>query len=148
MQTHRVDTRWFQNALADKRLSQRKLASMLGLDPAAVSLMIRGRRKLSAAEAAEIARFLGVSVEEVLTRAGVGITIPKGKASMNAQRIESATSGQSPPASPAPRQTPPDMLDIPVPMSDGSTAHLTVPRVLTKADADRIAALVAAFAQP
>jgi len=36
------------------RLSQRKLAKLLDLDPAAVSLMLRGRRKMTAEEAAAI----------------------------------------------------------------------------------------------
>lgn len=68
-----VDTRWFQNKLSDSRLSQRRLASMLGLDPAAVSLMLKGRRKMSVKEASELARLLNVSVDEVLTRAGAGM---------------------------------------------------------------------------
>lgn len=66
----KVDTRWFQGRLADKRLSQRKLAARLGLDPAAVSLMLRGRRKMTVIEAKEIARALGVEVGEVLGHLG------------------------------------------------------------------------------
>lgn len=67
-----VDQRWFQNQLQDKHISQRKLAKMLDLDPSAVSLMFKGRRKMTAAEAAELARLLNVSVDEILTRAGAG----------------------------------------------------------------------------
>ena len=67
----RIDTHWFQSQLADRRLSQRKLAHLMGLDPGAVSLMLNGKRRLSAAEAGEIARLLNVDVTEVLTRAGV-----------------------------------------------------------------------------
>lgn len=68
----KVDTRWFQDRLADKRLSQRRLAARLGLDPAAVSLMLRGKREVKVSEAAQIARFLGVEVDEVLGRFGAG----------------------------------------------------------------------------
>ena len=67
-----VDTRWFQAQLADRRLSQRKLASLMGLDPGAVSLALHGKRKLSAAEVADIARLLGVGVDEVMMHLGAG----------------------------------------------------------------------------
>lgn len=66
-----VDTHWFQAQLADKRLSQRKLAAMMGLDPAAVSLMLRGKRKMVAGEVAVVARLLGVPVDEVMRHAGI-----------------------------------------------------------------------------
>lgn len=145
MQTHSVDTRWFQNTLADKRLSQRGLAKHLKLDPAAVSLMIRGKRKMSAAEAAEVARFLNVGVEEVLGRAGVARTIPdktkhqpRGTASMGSTTYRKADQ---------PILFEGNQLEIPVPMSDGSVAMLTIPRDLTKADAERISGLVAALAR-
>lgn len=68
--TKQVDTHWFHGVLADKRMSQRRLAALMGLDPAAVSLMLRGKRKMSANEVAEMARLLGVSVQEILVRAG------------------------------------------------------------------------------
>lgn len=57
-----VDIHWFKQKLADKRLSQTKLAALLDLDPAAVSLIMHGKRKLSAAEAAEVSRILNVDV--------------------------------------------------------------------------------------
>jgi transcriptional regulator with XRE-family HTH domain len=66
-----IDTRWFQTRLADKHVSQRQLAKRLGLDPAAVSLMLHGRRKFTAQEAVEIARVLGVELEAVVTKAGL-----------------------------------------------------------------------------
>lgn len=68
-----VDTNWFQGKLSDKRLSQRRLASMMGLDPAAVSLMLNGKRKMTAVEASEVAKLLGVPLDEVLRHAGVDI---------------------------------------------------------------------------
>lgn len=67
-----IDTRWFQTRLADRHVSQRQLAKRLGLDPAAVSLMLHGRRKFTAKEAVEIARVLGVELEAVVTKAGLG----------------------------------------------------------------------------
>ena len=147
----RIDTMWFRGKLADKRLSQRKLALLMDIDPAAMSLMIRGKRKMSVTEAAEIAKFLGVGVDEVLLRAGAG-GVPNGRERREAAaRIAAADNGW---------QDVPDVqhkamnaatstsatLEIPVPMSDGSLALLRLPRALTKADADRIAALVSAFA--
>lgn len=65
-----IDNDWFKDQLAFKRMSQRKLASLMGLDPGAVSLMLRGKRKMSAKEVAEIARLLGVSVEAVHAHVG------------------------------------------------------------------------------
>ena len=69
-----VDTNWFRNKLADQRMSQRGLAKALGVDPAAVSLTLRGRREMKIAEAAAIARLLGVPADEVMERAGVHVT--------------------------------------------------------------------------
>lgn len=66
-----IKTEWFRDRLADKRMSQRGLARAMGLDAAAVSLMLRGKREMKLAEAAEIARLLGVPAEEVLANAGV-----------------------------------------------------------------------------
>lgn len=66
-----VDTQWFKDRLAEKRLSQRGLAKMLDLDAAAISLTLRGRREMKLSEAASIAMLLGTPVEEVLAHAGV-----------------------------------------------------------------------------
>lgn len=136
-----ANTRWFQNRIADVRLSQRRVAKHLGLDPAAVSLMIRGKRKMSAAEAAELARLLGVTVNEVMRHAGIA-------------RVEYFENGpvKAPPSPPAKSVSTTagvtETLDLPVPMSDGTTALVRIPRKLTKADADRIAAVVQALAMP
>lgn len=73
--SHHVNTRWFQDKLADKQLSQRKLAKMMALDPSAVSLMLRGMRVISADEASEMARILGVPLAEVLAQ--IGIDLPR-----------------------------------------------------------------------
>jgi len=143
---HTINTRWFQNALADKRLSQRGLASRLGVDPAAVSLMFRGKRKMSAADASAVAQFLNVSVDEVLGHAGITRAAPaKGNHQTRDATTDMGSIVHRKPESPL--APPTDLLDVPVPLSDGTLARLTLPRMLTKADAEKIAALVAAFAQ-
>lgn len=68
-----VNTKWFRDRIADQRMSQRGLARLLGLDAAAVSLMLRGKREMKIAEAAAIARLLGVPADEVMAQAGVAI---------------------------------------------------------------------------
>ena len=114
----------------------------MGLDPAAVSLMLRGKRKMSAAEAAEIARLLNVSVEEVLLHAGSAPTVPIGHSQakeMQPKEMRSATPAV---------EASVDVLEIPVPMSDGTLAKLLLPKAITQKDAQRIAALVQALATP
>ena len=125
----KVDTHWFRDRLRDASLSQRQLAFRLGLDPAAVSLMLRGMRGMTAAEASGIAKLLSVSAEEVLQRAGVLHHAP-------------ADTGLS--------EAPPRAwggLEVPVPLSDGATLMLKLPRKLSKADAEKISAVVKAFAE-
>jgi transcriptional regulator with XRE-family HTH domain len=68
-----VDTRWFRERLAERDISLRKLAKYMELDPSAVSLMVRGLRKMSAEEANRISGLLTIPVTEVLTRAGIPI---------------------------------------------------------------------------
>lgn len=144
MTTIGVDTRWFQNRLADKRISQRHLATVLSLDPAAVSLMLRGKRKMSAAEAAEVSRVLNVDVEEVLRRAGIDLGLVaaakgRGVAGEGVKAIREAPAGVS-------GATTGEGVAIPVLLSNGGTATLTLPCRLTREDAERISALVLAFA--
>lgn len=66
-----MDTKWFRDKLADRGMSQRGLARAMGLDAAAVSLMLRGRREMKLHESALIARLLGVPAEDVMKAAGV-----------------------------------------------------------------------------
>lgn len=66
-----IDTRWFTDRLDERRMSQRQLAKLMGLDSAAVSLMLRGKRRMSMEEAAQIAVLLQSSTQEVLEAAGV-----------------------------------------------------------------------------
>lgn len=68
-----MNTSWFRDRLADKKLSQRKLAQMLDIDAAAASLMLRGRRKMTPHEAHQIAVILGVPLNEVMRNAGIDV---------------------------------------------------------------------------
>lgn len=69
-----MDTSWFKDKLKDKKLSQRGLAKLVDLDPAAVSLMLRGQRKMTPHEAHQISVILGVPILEVMRRAGIDVT--------------------------------------------------------------------------
>lgn len=152
-----ANARWFQNLLADKRLSQRQLAKRMGLDPAAVSLMIHGKRKMSAVEASELARQLGVTVDEVLLHAGSTPTVPVSRreregyvlriGSQPAQDVRDVQAMQ--PVQPVRAVSASQgQIEVPVPMSDGTVATLLLPRALGRSDAERIAALVQALAMP
>lgn len=66
-----IDTDWFADRLRVRDLSQRGLARLMGIDPAAVSLMPRGKRRITLEEAAQLAVLLDVSTTEVLQRAGL-----------------------------------------------------------------------------
>lgn len=52
----------------------RQLAKRIELEPSAVSLMLRGMRKMTLEEANKIASLLGVQVTEVLRQAGVPVS--------------------------------------------------------------------------
>ena len=69
-----MNTEWFRQLLATRKLSQRGLAKLLDLDPAAVSLMLRGQRKMTNEEAHQISMILGVPITEVLRQAGIEVT--------------------------------------------------------------------------
>lgn len=158
--TKGVNTRWFQNGLADVRVSQRKLAKMMGVDPSAVTLMLKGRRAMSASEAALIAKVLGVSVDDVLREAGIegfgGRRVAKerstaasyreggdgGRVSVFADEEGSGGGGNGDRPAKVVADT---MFVMPVPMVDGTTAELTIPRVLTTEDAERISAVLNAL---
>lgn len=68
-----MDTVWFRHHLEARKMSQRALAKVLGVDHAAVSLMLRGKRKMTNAEAKKIADVIGAKVTEVLRRAGIDV---------------------------------------------------------------------------
>jgi transcriptional regulator with XRE-family HTH domain len=64
---------WFQERLRSIKLSQRQLAIKIGLDPAAVSYMLSGKRTMSMDEAKSIADVLLVPVTEVMRQAGIDV---------------------------------------------------------------------------
>lgn len=68
-----VNTEWFRTKLQERRLSQRGLAKLMGLDSSAISLMLRGRREMKLTEAAMLAALMGVPAEEVLANVGVNL---------------------------------------------------------------------------
>lgn len=71
--TDLMKTEWFSQLLASRKLSQRGLAKLMDLDPGAVSLMLRGKRKMTNAEAHQISTILGVGITEVLRQAGIEV---------------------------------------------------------------------------
>ena len=139
-----IDTRWFQDRLSDRGVSQRKLARVLGLDPAAVSLMLHGRRKFTAREAVDVAGVLAVEVDEVLRHAGVkrGVVAGGGGAG-GAATGEGGAEGDG---GGEVEVAPGGYLEVPVPLAGGGGARVVLPRRLLREDAERIAAIVRAFA--
>ena len=68
-----MDTGWFRDLLAARKISQRTLAKMMEMDHSAVSLLLRGKRRMQPEEAHFLAQALGVKTTEVLRRAGVAV---------------------------------------------------------------------------
>jgi len=69
-----VNTRWFKDQLEDRQISQRKLAKAIGIDPSAVSLMLRGLREIKVEEAIQLAQILGLPKDDVLANLGVDLS--------------------------------------------------------------------------
>lgn len=63
--------RWFTSAMAERRVSQRELARLMGVDPATIHRLLTGKRPMRLDEATDLARLLGKSVVDVLDNAGV-----------------------------------------------------------------------------
>jgi transcriptional regulator with XRE-family HTH domain len=78
-----INTRWFRDKLEDRNLSQRKLAKEIGIDPSAVSLMLRGLREISIEEAIQMAKILGLPKDEVLAQIGVDLSQDRGGAQLD-----------------------------------------------------------------
>ncbi|MES2348474.1 MAG: helix-turn-helix transcriptional regulator [Pseudomonadota bacterium] len=77
--TKAVDARWFKDRLADKQISQRQFAKMLGLDPSAITRFLDGDRNLSMDEAVAFATICGVTLDDVMRRTGVKLPSANGK---------------------------------------------------------------------
>lgn len=65
------DTGWFRSELRKQGLTQRDLAKRLSLgDPSVVTFLIQGKRRLKPQEAVILSSLFGVTLEEVMKRAG------------------------------------------------------------------------------
>lgn len=73
-----VNKQWFQERLADRKLSQRGLAKLLGMDASSLSLLLSGKRRMKIEQAAEIARLLNVPVETVMKHGGADVRTTEG----------------------------------------------------------------------
>lgn len=69
----RIDRRWFTAAMSDQRISQRKLAKLMGVDPASIHRLLSGKRPMRMDEATQISRLLSVPVSDVLEHAGMNV---------------------------------------------------------------------------
>ena len=65
---------WFVGRLQALKISQRKLAKMINLDPSAVTLLLNGRRGMKTDELYQIANILNVTVAEVMRHAGLDVS--------------------------------------------------------------------------
>ena len=68
-----MNRQWFLDRLQDKQLNQRKLAKMLDIDPAAASLLMHGKRRMTPHEAHQISQILGMPLNEILRQAGIEV---------------------------------------------------------------------------
>jgi transcriptional regulator with XRE-family HTH domain len=66
-----VDKRWFQNLFSDKRIAQAQLAKVMGIHAPALTRILNGERRLQMEEAIDMARILDISLDEILTHAGL-----------------------------------------------------------------------------
>ena len=64
--TATVDKKWFVDRWTEKGLSLRKVADLVGMDPSALSRVLKGERKMKIGEVGRIASVLDVSSADVL----------------------------------------------------------------------------------
>lgn len=105
----KMNTQWFKDRLADKRLSIRGLCKMLGIDPAAGSLMLRGLRKMTSHEAHQISVILAVPLNEVLRQAGIDVSEDIKKSPIAAHMDQEGKVTAMPPGTHALEQGPADL---------------------------------------
>jgi len=86
METSEVDGEWFRKQLARVGKSQNSLGKYLGIAGSQSSRLMAGQRKMKFDEVPKIARFLGVTVEDVLKHAGLSVA-PTGLKSIEATEI-------------------------------------------------------------
>lgn len=68
-----INQEWFKDRLRDLKISQRQLAKRMGMDPASMSYMLSGKRRMSMEEAKVLASHLLVPVTEVMRQAGIEV---------------------------------------------------------------------------
>lgn len=66
--------KWFSDQLRDKKLTQAKLAELLQMSPSGLSLLLSGKRRMRVEQAAEIARFVGAPIADVMRHAGANVS--------------------------------------------------------------------------
>ena len=86
-----IDTTWFRNLLADCKITQRKLADTLNRHPAAVTLLLRGKRRMLPKDASAIAELTGAPLMEVMRRAGVPIPTDPGSLPVDLEADDQGT---------------------------------------------------------
>lgn len=91
-----IDTAWFHQQIEARNESVRGLARFMGIDPSAVSLMLRGKRKMSADEQDQIADFLGVRLDEIAARRR-GVQLGFGENKQAAYKAQPASPYPEPP---------------------------------------------------
>lgn len=83
---HAIDRGWWNAQLARTGLSQRKIARELGMDHAALSLALNGKRHLRFQEALALADILGITVDDL--RAQMHLPQPRLTAQADAEDIK------------------------------------------------------------
>lgn len=68
-----INQDWFKDKLRQVKISQRQLAKFMEIDPASVSYMLSGKRRMSMDEARKLAGYLLVPVTEVMRQAGIDV---------------------------------------------------------------------------
>jgi transcriptional regulator with XRE-family HTH domain len=68
-----INAKYFRSALADADKSQRDMARALGVDPSAIVMLLKGKRRIQLDEAQKISRLINRPIEEVLAAAGMQI---------------------------------------------------------------------------
>ena len=66
-----VNKKYFDDLMKDRRISLRAIAREMNCSPSQLSRTFGGYRRMQLAEAATIARMLGVPVVEVMVNAGI-----------------------------------------------------------------------------
>lgn len=68
-----INQEWFQDRLRQLKISQRQLAKRINIDPASVSYMLSGKRRMTMDEAKKIADIFLLPVTEVMRQAGIDV---------------------------------------------------------------------------